>query len=51
MKPDPSEFLHPTEGIVGADIEESMRHLERIAGTGMRAVGQEILRIMQEKLR
>ena len=39
-----------SDGIVGADAAESMANLERIAGLGMRAMDQEILRIMQEKL-
>ncbi len=40
-----------TDGIVGADAGQSFDHLERIAGPGMQAMDNEILRIMQDKLR
>ena len=40
-----------SDGIVGADAEQSLDHLERIAGPGMQAMDDEILRIMQDKLR
>ncbi|MCE9634764.1 MAG: L-serine ammonia-lyase, iron-sulfur-dependent, subunit alpha [Planctomycetes bacterium] len=40
-----------SDGIVGADAGQSFDHLERIAGPGMQAMDDEILRIMQEKLR
>jgi L-cysteine desulfidase len=40
-----------SDGIVGADAAQSFDHLQRIAGPGMQAMDDEILRIMQEKLR
>jgi len=40
-----------TDGIVGATAGESFDYLERIAGPGMQAMDEEILRIMQDKLR
>ncbi len=40
-----------TDGIVGVDSAQSLEHLERIAGPGMKAMDDEILRIMQDKLR
>ena len=40
-----------SDGIVGADAGQSFDHLERIAGPGMQAMDDEILRIMQDKLR
>lgn len=40
-----------SDGIVGGDAAESFAHLERIAGQGMQAMDDAILRIMQDKLR
>jgi len=40
-----------SDGIVGGDSAQSLDHLERIAGPGMQAMDDEILRIMQDKLR
>lgn len=40
-----------SDGIVGADAAQSFDHLERIAGSGMQAMDDAILRIMQDKLR
>lgn len=40
-----------SDGIVGVDAAQSFDHLERIAGSGMLAMDDAILRIMQDKLR
>jgi L-cysteine desulfidase len=40
-----------SDGIVGADGRESLANLGQIASLGMSAMDQEILRIMQDKLR
>lgn len=40
-----------SDGIVGCGAEQSLAHLQRIAGPGMQAMDDEILRIMQDKLR
>ncbi|MGI5862932.1 MAG: serine dehydratase subunit alpha family protein [Myxococcales bacterium] len=40
-----------SDGIVGADGNESLENLEQIATLGMNAVDEQILRIMQTKLR
>jgi L-cysteine desulfidase len=39
------------DGIVGVDAAQSFDHLQRIAGSGMQAMDDAILRIMQDKLR
>jgi L-cysteine desulfidase len=40
-----------SDGIVGADGKESLENLEQIANLGMHAVDEQILKIMQAKLR
>jgi L-cysteine desulfidase len=39
-----------SDGIVGCNAEQSFDNLQRIAGPGMQAMDEEILRIMQQKL-
>jgi L-cysteine desulfidase len=42
--------IPPSDGVVGADGQESLRNLGRIANRGMVSTDAEILAIMQEKL-